>query len=214
MHTENKPMKPKRENKKQFKCLKCDYLATALSKLRRHDMVHTGELPHKCKMCDYASNQAATLKRHVYDMHTENKPKKPRRVNKKQCSECDYADLSGRHLKRHKVTHTGERAHKCNICNYESTQAASVRRHIDSIHNKIKPKREYKRIQCLKCDYGATSASKLKEHNMIHTGEKPHKCNQCGFASLRERDLRRHMVTHFILYPEVIVEVKVEESVE
>ena len=235
MHTENKPMKPKREYKKEFKCLKCDYEATSVSKLRRHDnvhtsemqkvekgstnlkhcdycdyinvsgsklkmheMTHTGELPHMCNMCDYASTQSTNLKRHIADMHTENKPKKPKRVNKKQiqCPECDYADISGSHLKRHMVTHTGERAHKCNMCDYASTQAASVKRHIDSIHSENKPKRENKRIQCMKCDYGATSLSKLKEHDMIHTGEMPHKCNQCSFASSRERNLRKHMETH------------------
>ena len=31
---------------------------------------------------------------------------------------------------------------------------------------------------------------------MKHTGEKPHKCNQCIFASSRSSDLKRHNLTH------------------
>ena len=218
MHTKVKPNKPKSENRRQIgkhneseplqkmekdsrklkHCDYCDYTNISGSHVKRHEMTHTGEMPHMCKMCDYASTQATNLKRHITDMHTENKPKNPKRRNKKetQCSECDYSDISGTHLKRHELTHTGEMAHKCNMCDYESTQSTNIKRHIDSIHTGNRPKPANKRIQCLKCDYAATSVSKLKEHNMTHTGEMPHKCNQCDFASARERNLRRHMETH------------------
>ena len=105
-HLEIKPKVEIPFEKLKF-CFQCDYSDPNLSHLKRHEMTHTGEVPHKCNICDYASAQAGNLRRHIYDMHTENKPPKPKREykNRIQCLKCDYSATALSKLRRHDLTH-------------------------------------------------------------------------------------------------------------
>ena len=184
-----------------YTCLKCNFVSVTKIRLKRHEKTHLENKQFKCNQCDFQSSESGNLKRHMDTMHNENRVKKEIDVKRlKFCFKCDFSDVSPSHLKRHEMTHTGEMPHKCNLCDYASSQSSNLKRHIYDMHTEnkpMKPKREYKnRIQCLKCGYSATAVSKLRRHDLTHTGEVPHRCSQCGFTTAQEGNLKRHMETH------------------
>ncbi|CAL4066125.1 unnamed protein product, partial [Meganyctiphanes norvegica] len=50
-------------------------------------------------------------------------------------------------------------------------------------------------FSCGECDKSFTRAHALRRHTLIHTGEKPHTCNICGYQGIYA--LSGHIKTHF-----------------
>eukprot|EP00092_Neocalanus_flemingeri_P030625 GFUD01033253.1.p1 GENE.GFUD01033253.1~~GFUD01033253.1.p1 ORF type:complete len:325 (-),score=69.86 GFUD01033253.1:50-1024(-) len=49
---------------------------------------------------------------------------------------------------------------------------------------------------CDVCEKQYASNYSLKQHHLLHTGEKPHKCEQCGTSFARKGYLTKHVMTH------------------
>ena len=174
MHTENKPMQPKREYKKWIQCSKCDYSAVSVSKLRRHDIVHNKvkgveKNSNKCLKCKYSTPLLSKLKKH--EMTHTNRPIRPKREYKKvvQCLKCDYAATTVSKLRRHDMIHTGEMPHKCKMCGFACAQECNLKRHMETNHNENRIKVVEKNPNhCLRCKYKTSSLSKLVRHLITH----------------------------------------------
>ena len=69
---------------------------------------------------------------------------------------------------REKKTNSGEKSNKCNQCDYASSRADVLRRHL-IIHSGEKPHK------CNQCDYTSSRASDLRRHLKAHSGEKSNK---------------------------------------
>ena len=50
--------------------------------------------------------------------------------------------------------------------------------------------------KCNQCDFASSRAGHLGRHMKSHNGDKSNKCNQCDFASSRAGHLRTHLKTH------------------
>ena len=50
-------------------------------------------------------------------------------IKSHKCNQCDYASSWAGHLRRHLKMHSGEKPNKCNQCDFASSQAADLRRH-------------------------------------------------------------------------------------
>ena len=54
-----------------------------------------------------------------------------------------------------------------------------------------------KPYKCDLCDYSARRRGRLREHSLIHTGELPYKCNLCDYGTVRPENLKSHkLVNH------------------
>ena len=48
----------------------------------------------------------------------------------KECNMCDYASSDAGSLRKHLKTHSGEKTHKCYQCDYASSQAGNLKTHL------------------------------------------------------------------------------------
>ncbi|UYV78054.1 hypothetical protein LAZ67_15003315 [Cordylochernes scorpioides] len=97
----------------------CDYSTTTESKLKIHQLKHTGEKPFSCPYCEFSTKTKSLLKRHQF-IHTGEKPY--------TCSYCDYKTSKPTNLKQHLDTHIVERPHSCPHCDYRTTSPSYLKR--------------------------------------------------------------------------------------
>ena len=99
-----------------------------------------------------------------------------------KCDHCNYSSSRADHLRMHMKIHSGERLNACSQqCEFSSSRADKLTRHLRT-HNKVMNQ----------CDFKSHEPSNLKAHLMIHSGKKPHKCNDCDYSSSIAVHLRRH----------------------
>ena len=51
-------------------------------------------------------------------------------IKSHKCNQCDYASSNAGHLRAHLKMHSGEKSNKCNQCDFASSQAGNLRRHL------------------------------------------------------------------------------------
>ncbi|CAL1268520.1 unnamed protein product [Larinioides sclopetarius] len=52
---------------------------------------------------------------------------------------------------------------------------------------------------CRFCDYSTFKTTHLKNHEAIHLGYKPFKCEMCSKSFVQKMQLQRHLLTHYKL---------------
>ena len=86
--------------------------------------------------------------------------------------------------------HSGEMSNKCNLCDYASAEAGSLRTHLNTHSGE-------KSNKCNQCDYASSHAGNLRQHLKTHSGEKSNKCNLwCDFASIYSGNLKVYFKTY------------------
>lgn len=88
--------------------------------------------------------------------------------------------------------HTGERPHKCSVCNKTFIQSGQLVIHMRT-HTGEKP---YK-CPVEGCGKGFTCSKQLKVHSRTHTGEKPYHCDICFRDFGYNHVLKLHRVQHY-----------------
>ncbi|CAL1279632.1 unnamed protein product [Larinioides sclopetarius] len=66
----------------------------------------------------------------------------------------------------------------------------------DIFNNSMSKKKYTKLHQCTFCNYSSSKVAHVKDHILIHTGERPFKCNICGKDFNQRTNLRNHMFIH------------------
>ena len=65
-------------------------------------------------------------------------------------------------------THFGDKSNQCNQCEYATSRAGDLRKHL-KIHSGEKSNK------CNQCDYASSRTGDLRKHSKIHSGEKSNK---------------------------------------
>ena len=120
-------------------------------------------------------------------IHTGEERKKPY-----SCENCKKKFGKPSDLKKHMSIHTGEKPFQCKTCGICYPHSTSLRCHEITAHTKNYP------FNCKLCPYKCLDNLKLKEHNYIHTGEKPYSCEHCSKSFNKVVNLRAHIqAVHF-----------------
>ena len=80
---------------------------------------------------------------------------------------------------------------KCDICNSSFKTKETLKRHIESVHDRKEP------FKCIVCDVGFSQKHHLNAHKLsVHEGKKPFRCNICDACFTRTGDLNRPGMWH------------------
>ena len=104
-----------------------------------------------------------------------------------KCNPCNFASSQATHVRRHLKTHSGKTTNKCDQCDFAFAQVGHLRRHLKTHSGK-------------KSQINVNSVSLHLVRQAIwtdiwkHSGEKSNKCNKCDFASAQADNLRIHVI--------------------
>lgn len=176
--------KKRNSGTKPYGCHHCGKHFTEKWNLKVHLMVHTGERPFTCEEC----GKRIRYRKDVLDhkrMHLGEKPF--------SCDECGRKFLRKRELNRHKIIHTGKKKHKCPICGkafarLDLLKLGHLPTHIDDKSKLLH--------SCSICDKSFKLKSKLKQHEILHSGLKEFQCDICHKRFALGSYLRAHLLLH------------------
>uniref|UniRef100_A0A4W5QQ87 C2H2-type domain-containing protein n=1 Tax=Hucho hucho TaxID=62062 RepID=A0A4W5QQ87_9TELE len=163
-----------------------------LTNLRTHYLdVHKFSGPFVCTHCPKSYKKFHSLIKHEM-VHTGNLPL--------QCSQCPKRFIYNYDLVEHEKRHSDDRPCLCWECGKAFCTNIDLKQHMlsNSRANHEKTKHGGVRYPCTYCGKQFVCANALKRHDLIHTGERPFKCNHksCDKAFRSRAELRIHMRYH------------------
>ena len=214
---------PTRIEVHENRCVQCDEVMKTHNEYLEHiDEKHDGKFKHKCIKCHELFDSKKEVKGHLLSFAHSNRKKSDRvpRIsgpeNKKICPICG---MKANDLYEHNQAYHVHEEVICSKCGKKFQNKSRLKRHNRFAHNtipcekcgKLIPKSNAKEHyllkhtpkedlahKCKECGKGFIHAYRLTEHMIIHSGEKPYKCQYCqvGFASKSNKDIHEKSV-HF-----------------
>lgn len=155
-------------SKKVLKCPKCEKTFDRTGKYESHTRVHTGEKPFECELCHQRYSTKSNLTVH----------------RKKHSNDAKF------HIKEH----------KCLFCGKLHASRKTLAKHTKRFHPDgveefiVRKKRRSEGWTCEICNKSFTRRPHLNEHMILHSQDKPFKCNYCEeyfrsrFARLKHQE--------------------------
>ncbi|XP_015108483.1 zinc finger protein 573 [Diachasma alloeum] len=172
-----------------FKCRDCHKAYASKSKLNAHVRLHTRTDLHDCKICDKIFSYPSYLKEHMKIHNVGNKKEVTVKAKKFECSICCKQFRMKKNLKAHLKLHSGEGLFHCEICSKIFSQKYNLKTHMKT----------HKGVKLHKCEYCSKSFAEkgnYTEHLRIHTKVKPFSCKMCGKSFAQSSHLKSHEATH------------------
>ncbi|XP_017841360.1 zinc finger protein 239-like [Drosophila busckii] len=166
-------------------CEFCGKVFDTMWRLKNHRFTHKdkSELPFVCEDSDCGRRFSSKQLLKVHMMRHAG-------IKNYKCTYCGVAKTTRTELKIHLNYHTLERAYCCRICPKVCNSSSNLKLHMRTVHERAQS------YACGYCDRTFTQSALLKQHELIHTGEKPHECEECGRHFRQKGALRSHCRIH------------------
>ncbi|XP_039491185.1 zinc finger protein 239 [Drosophila santomea] len=144
---------------------------------------------YKCNICKKQYKKPKAYKRHMEEVHNTVAEEIPQL----ECNQCKLRFPTVAQLHSHHRTHVRVKAktdNSCPHCEKRFTTPGTLKRHIEGIHNQIKP------YVCDLCGKSFNYITGLKDHKLVHTDECPFECPECKRRFKNNARLKIHLDTH------------------
>lgn len=189
----------------QFQCPECSKMLNSSGIMKRHLIIHTGEMPFMCTSCDSTFNQKIQLQKHMKNAHNE---------GMFRCTICNENFVQEIYMRRHMAKHTGINPFPCAFCQESFVLERDLKKHMrkdhenwgesNSFHNPTDDVTTNPLHNEKKSDFEGKTSTKLnnkkdksvttpKNSLISHTGKKPFKCIKCNYISVESKDFQNHL---------------------
>ncbi|KAF0314326.1 Zinc finger protein 510 [Amphibalanus amphitrite] len=169
-------------DERPFHCDKCPKSFKSIHVLNAHQLTHINYRPFRCELCRQTFAKKWTLRGH---MTTHDRCDG---ADGLKCSTCGCEFLDRSTYDSHIKIHTGERKWECKVCHRGFAKKLKLRKHM-VVHSQAMLHK------CHLCDREFRWKEKLVKHVMLHTGERPFKCGEprCTKSFRAHSDLNVHL---------------------